>query len=60
MYTKLVYGYKQKGCSSGPFVFGLYVLIEKATQVTAMIYCLKTRDRENWGENKPEPLREIF
>ena len=23
MYTKLVYGYKQKGCSSGPFVFGL-------------------------------------
>jgi hypothetical protein len=36
-------------------------LFEKATQgnVTAMIYYLKTRDRENWGENQPEPLREI-
>ena len=21
--------------------------------------CLKVRDRENWGENQPEPLREI-
>jgi hypothetical protein len=33
----------------------------KATQgnVTAMIYYLKTRDRENWGENQPEPLKEI-
>jgi len=28
-------------------------LFEKATQgnVTAMIYYLKVRDRENWGEN---------
>lgn len=36
-------------------------LLEKATQgnVTAMIYYLKIRDRENWGENQPEPLREI-
>ena len=36
-------------------------LFEKATQgnVTAMIYSLKVRDRENWGENQPEPLREI-
>jgi len=36
-------------------------LFEKATQgnVTAMIYYLKTRDRANWGENQPEPLREI-
>ena len=36
-------------------------LFEKATQgnVTAMIYYLKVRDRENWGENQPEPLREI-
>ena len=35
-------------------------LFEKATQgnVTAMIYYLKVRDRENWGENQPEPLRE--
>jgi hypothetical protein len=24
-----------------------------------MIYYLKTRDRENWGENQPEPLKEI-
>ena len=24
-----------------------------------MIYYLKVRDRENWGENQPEPLREI-
>ena len=36
-------------------------LFEKATQgnVTAMIYYLKVRDRTNWGENQPEPLREI-
>jgi len=36
-------------------------LFEKATQgnVTAMIYYLKVRDRENCGENQPEPLREI-
>ena len=36
-------------------------LFEKATQgnVTAMIYYLKVRDRENWGENQPEPLREM-
>ena len=36
-------------------------LFEKATQgnVTAMIYYLKVRDRANWGENQPEPLREI-
>ena len=36
-------------------------LFEKATQgnVTAMIYYLKVRDRENWGENQPEPLRVI-
>ena len=36
-------------------------LFEKATQgnVTAMIYYLKVRDRENWGENQLEPLREI-
>jgi hypothetical protein len=35
--------------------------IKKATSfnVTAMIYYLKTRDRENWGENQPEPLKEI-
>jgi hypothetical protein len=24
-----------------------------------MIYYLKVRDRTNWGENQPEPLREI-
>ena len=24
-----------------------------------MIYYLKVRDRENWGENQPEPLRAI-
>jgi hypothetical protein len=24
-----------------------------------MIYYLKVRDRENWGENQPELLREI-
>jgi hypothetical protein len=24
-----------------------------------MIYYLKVRDKENWGENQPEPLREI-
>ena len=36
-------------------------LFEKATQgnVTAMIYYLKVRDRANWGENQPVPLREI-
>ncbi|MDB3926433.1 hypothetical protein N9356_04750, partial [Porticoccaceae bacterium] len=36
-------------------------LFEKAIQgnVTAMIYYLKTRDRENWGENQPEPLKEM-
>ena len=36
-------------------------LFEKATQgnVTAMIYYLKVRDKENWDENQPEPLREI-
>jgi len=36
-------------------------LFEKATQgnVTAMIYYLKVRDRENWGENQPELVREI-
>ena len=36
-------------------------LFEKATQgnVTAMIYYLKVRDRASWGENQPEPLREI-
>ena len=36
-------------------------LFEKATQgnVTAMIYYRKVRDRANWGENQPEPLREI-
>tara|TARA_B110000503_G_scaffold106728_1_gene159422 strand:+ start:469 stop:744 length:276 start_codon:yes stop_codon:yes gene_type:complete len=36
-------------------------LFEKATQgnVTAMIHYLKVRDKTNWGENQPEPLREI-
>jgi hypothetical protein len=36
-------------------------LFEKAIDgnVTAMIYYLKVRDRENWAENQPEPLREI-
>jgi predicted transcriptional regulator len=36
-------------------------LFEKAIDgnVTAMIYFLKVRDRENWGENQSEPLREI-
>ena len=36
-------------------------LFEKATQgnVTAMIYYLKVRDRQNWGENQPDVLREI-
>ena len=36
-------------------------LFEKATQgnVIAMIYYLKVRDRESWGENQPESLREI-
>ena len=36
-------------------------LFEKATQgnVTAMIYYLKVRDRESWGQNQPEPSREI-
>ena len=40
---------------------GRQKLFEKATQgnVTAMIYYLKVRDRENWGENQPEPLRVI-
>lgn len=35
-------------------------LFEKATQgnVTAMICYLKVRDRENWGENQPEVLRD--
>jgi predicted transcriptional regulator len=35
-------------------------LFEKATQgnVTAMIYYLKVRGRENWGEDQPEPIRE--
>ena len=33
-------------------------LFEKATQgnVTAMIYYLKVRYRENWGANQPELL----
>ncbi len=36
-------------------------LFEKPTQgnITSMIYYLKVRDRENWGENQSEPLREI-
>ena len=36
-------------------------LFEKATRgnVTAMIYYLKVRDRENWGESQQEPSREI-
>lgn len=36
-------------------------LFEKPTQgnVTAMIYYLKVRDRENWGENQIEPFRQI-
>ena len=36
-------------------------LFEKAVQgnTACIIYYLKTRDRENWGENQPEPLREI-
>jgi predicted transcriptional regulator len=36
-------------------------LFEKAIDgnVTAMIYFLKVRDRENWGEYQPELLREI-
>jgi hypothetical protein len=36
-------------------------LFDKATQgnVTAMFYYLKTRDRENWGENQPKPPKEI-
>ena len=35
-------------------------LFEKATQgnVTAIMYHLKVRDRENWRENQPEPLRD--
>jgi hypothetical protein len=24
-----------------------------------MIYYLNVRDRENWSENQPEPLREV-
>ena len=37
------------------------VLFEKATQgnVTAMIYYLKVRDRESWGENQSEPFKHI-
>ena len=36
-------------------------LFNKALQgnVTAMIYYLKVRDRENWGEKQLEPLRDI-
>lgn len=36
-------------------------LFEKATQgnITAMIYYLKVRDRDNWGENQLEPFLEI-
>ena len=36
-------------------------LFEKATQgnVTAMIYYLKVRDKENWGENQRESWRRI-
>ena len=36
-------------------------LFNKAVQgnVTAMIYYLKVRDRENWGENQLGSLREI-
>ena len=36
-------------------------LFERATQgnVTAMIYYLKVRDRENWGENLPVPFKDI-
>jgi len=35
-------------------------LFEKATQgnVTAMIYYLKVRDRQNWGESQPGVIRE--
>ena len=34
-------------------------LFEKATHnnVIAMIYYLKVRDRESWGQNQPEPSR---
>ena len=36
-------------------------LFNKAVQgnVTAMIYYLKVRDRENWGQNQLGPLKEI-
>ena len=36
-------------------------LFEKATQsnVTAMIYYLKVRYWERWGENQPQPLIKI-
>jgi hypothetical protein len=38
-----------------------YALFEKAIDgnVTAMIYYLKVKDRESWGENRPESLIEI-
>ena len=50
----------KKGCAEGIRKVS-NALFEKATQgnVTAMIYYLKVRDRANWGENQPEPLREI-
>jgi len=37
-------------------------LFEKATQgnVTAMIYYLKVRHRDNWGENQPAALKEML
>ena len=36
-------------------------LFEKAMagNTACIIYYLKTRDRENWGENQPDPLKEI-
>jgi hypothetical protein len=36
-------------------------LFGRATQgnVKAIMYYLKVRNRENWGENQPRPLREI-
>jgi len=57
---KGVYGGYKKGRSEG-LNQASNALFEKATQgnVTAMIYYLKVRDRENWGENQPEPLRVI-
>ena len=50
----------EKGCAEGLNKVS-NALFERAAQgnVTAMIYYLKVRDRENWGENQPEPLREI-